>query len=1264
MSEGNLLDTDITNRHILHVVVNGQPTLAMIDTGADCSAISTQMATKIGATITQTTGTLNTAMGKTARIGCTEVTIQLPDGRELNERVELINLPSSFTHNEQAITICIGRDMQHRLGITLTTVGFNPSSTNNAEEFDEPELSQHHEYKEYLYGTQAADITEENRQQLLHSLQKVMKENQDLPPFPLCTAKGSTIHINTEPASTAYTRQYPVARIFYPHVTQTIHNWLEQGIIEEVKEQTSYNSAVLPVQKIKGAPISSADDIRLCNDFRKLNSTCTTGDHFTVPKIRDIMDKLPGAKYLSIMDIRWAFQSMNLDESDRHKTAFTWENRQYQHTRAPFGLTSVTSSFQRMISNVLKECAHFATPYIDDIIIHTHTDSAEDHAEHIKRVIETLTANRLQFNEKKSKLFLSAINILGHRVSREGIEMDPKKLTTLQTIQPPTTGKQISSFLGVCNYWRDWIPAYATVAAPLEKLRKSKRFTLNEDELSAFHRMKQSLLNNHVLAHPKFDKPFELGMDASNVGISAVLFQRDDHNTPIIVRFAARALTKTERNYSATKKELLALVYALTNFRNYILGYKFKAWTDHRALTFMLSQKKTNQLIEQWYETLSEYDFEIQHIQGVSNILPDALSRLFPDNKEHQQELDSFFKNTSDPSHVEHQDGQNSSVNILLLDSEVNISNTTQPIETQDLRNTAEMEQISDVDKQQEILSQAHNMAHFATKNMLQHIWGEGKHWPNLPKDAKTFYDNCKQCQRNNIKRQGFHPLQSITAELPMDHIAFDIAGPFSTTEEGFKYTFVVVDVATRFCFIRALKNKDARTIAKTLLNIFLDVGFPQIWQSDNAPEFVGEVMTAFARELTTQARMTTAYHPRANGLAEVHVKTITHAIRKKLNGAIRNWEPLLQFIQYAINTKSAALHGSTPFSLMFARKANRFDDYSIIHPITSTADMTTLPKHQHAILINEKLLARLQHMHEIVFPAIHDKITENNTKIRKYFDTKKGNVLIENIPEGTLVMTKHEILGSKLQPRLEGPFTISRRTQGGSYILLANGVALNRSYAPSQLKILNPHDIDDNTLPTSESIIDTTSSTQKGSTSQQPMNTVDITNNEDADYVFDKIMGHRESDKIPGAMEYWTKWTGYSKEHNSWVPEHDFNDYTDIVQYWKENKKSNQHTKHVGNEDLESRIPTNFDIDHDEESSLDGMSKSNAQRSTDQVTKKKNMTISERRNNTHNSIQERNKANKIQNVLQHPSKESVLDLDTHEHDDGKRKHKPNRKYI
>src|SRR5262249_11983552 len=161
---------------------------------------------------------------------------------------------------------------------------------------------------------------------------------------------------------------------------------------------------------------------------------------------------------------------------------------------------------------------------------------------------------------------------------------------------------------------------------------------------------------------------------------------------------------------------------------------------------------------------------------------------------------------------------------------------------------------------------------------------------------------------------RGFHPLKSIHAELPLDHIAVDLAGPFPTSADGSNYLLVMVDVATRFVFLRPLTDKRAETVARVLLHIFADVGFPKIIQSDNGSEFVNALITNVTKAVGIDHRLVTPYHPQANGLVERNVQTAIAAIRKQLRGAKQEWTRYVAGVQLAMNSKVAAIHGSTPF--------------------------------------------------------------------------------------------------------------------------------------------------------------------------------------------------------------------------------------------------------------------------------------------------------------------------------------------------------------
>src|SRR6266566_3619281 len=136
-----------------------------------------------------------------------------------------------------------------------------------------------------------------------------------------------------------------------------------------------------------------------------------------------------------------------------------------------------------------------------------------------------------------------------------------------------------------------------------------------------------------VLSHPDLTHPFSVATDASNVGIGCVLFQVID-NQYCYIGFMARALSKLERNYSTTKRELLGIVYALRKFHQFLWGRKFTLYTDHKALTYIHTQSIANPMMVRWLDILCDYTYDIVHLPGVHNVLPDSLSRLFPTAKE------------------------------------------------------------------------------------------------------------------------------------------------------------------------------------------------------------------------------------------------------------------------------------------------------------------------------------------------------------------------------------------------------------------------------------------------------------------------------------------------------------------------------------------------------------------------------------------------------------------------------------------------------
>ena len=175
---------------------------------------------------------------------------------------------------------------------------------------------------------------------------------------------------------------------------------------------------------------------------------------------------------------------------------------------------------------------------------------------------------------------------------------------------------------------------HADVIAPLIKLKAAKNLSQHWTAVhtEAFELSKQLMSQHLLLCHPVPGRRFLVATDASDTGIAGVLYQEDDDGSRVIVDQWARVLNAAERNYSATKKELLAVKDTLQRFRYYLVLERFTLFTDHKALTFMLTQHPLNGMLTTWFESIFAYSgMTIEHLPGVLNTLPDALSRAFPE---------------------------------------------------------------------------------------------------------------------------------------------------------------------------------------------------------------------------------------------------------------------------------------------------------------------------------------------------------------------------------------------------------------------------------------------------------------------------------------------------------------------------------------------------------------------------------------------------------------------------------------------------------
>jgi len=225
------------------------------------------------------------------------------------------------------------------------------------------------------------------------------------------------------------------------------------------------------------------------------------------------------------------------------------------------------------------------------------------------------------------------------------------------------------------------------------------------------------------------------------------------------------------------------------------------------------------------------------------------------------------------------------------------------------------------------------------------------------------------------------------------------------------------------------------------LIQVFCDFGLPKVIQSDNGTEYVNELVELFAKMAGIDHRLISAYHPRANGLAERYVKSAVNTVRKAMDINVIDWDYYVPGVQLSLNNKTSERTKSAPFTLMFARTLNGFQDYSTAKP------MKPMP--------NKELLKRIEDMSNVVFPAVRDRVQLVKSKqTQSYNDAHK----MVDFPIGSHAMLKKPIKATKLEAPYTGPYEIMRKTQGGSYLLKdtqANEL-LSKGYPPSAPKLIS----------------------------------------------------------------------------------------------------------------------------------------------------------------------------------------------------------------
>lgn len=712
-------------------------------------------------------------------------------------------------------------------------------------------------------------------------------------------------------------------------------------------------------------------DLRIAVDYRELNAQLSPFAG-SIPDVHALFPYLAGKAYYAKLDNLSGYHQLRVAESDQHLTTITTIWGLYRFTRCPFGISTAPGIYQHIMAHViLKDVLYkMCVVFIDDTIVF---GSTMDEFLHNLDAVLALMA-RFNVRLKPSKCFFGypSVLFLGMLFDATGYSMTEERKESVINLPLPSTLSKLRSFLGMCNYFRDFIPQYSLLVAPLTEMTKTDKFTWSDGARAAFTEIKEAIARTASLRHIQGDGRITLYTDASTDGIGGFLAQVQEDGIEFPILFISKKFSDAATRWSTLEQECFAVYYCVIRLEPYLLGRHFFVATDHKNLLYL--QTSTIPKLVRWRLRLMEFSFTVVHIPGKSNVVADALSR------------------------------------VLVIQAPDVCPNEV----CEDALNPAVREEL------EALLCSIHNeiVGHHGLHTMLRILRQMEITWPHMREDVSKFLKSCAVCQKikHNIAPAivptNYHTLSS---SAPMLRVSADTIGPLPEDEFGNSFILVIIDEFSRYTQLFSCPSTEAVSYAQALLKHVGWFGVPSQVRTDGGTQFTAHVCTALMQFLGTQHIQILAYHPQANGIVErrnaevmKHLRAIVLTRRVK-----QEWSLYLPLVQNILNSAFCSSIQARPNDLIFG--TNYAIDFGMLIrqpvPPTPAADYIAA------------LQARLQNA-----ITASNNYLEAQAQLRKakYHEILEDQLVISDLQVGDYVLVTYPTRPPhKLSPLYRGPFTV-----------------------------------------------------------------------------------------------------------------------------------------------------------------------------------------------------------------------------------------------
>jgi hypothetical protein len=805
------------------------------------------------------------------------------------------------------------------------------------------------------------------------------------------------VHLELKPNSKPYcARAYKIPQNIFKIARQEVEELCKIGVLEP-NVYSEWGAPCLFRAKKNGG-------VRFLTDLRHLNK-CLIRKPVHLPLIDDVIWKVQGFTYATCLDLNRGYYHFELDEASKQLCGIVLPWGRYVYNRLPQGCMPSSDIFQGHMSRIFYDFEDVIV-YIDNIILFT-KESFDHHVQRLSQVMDRIQSQNLHIHVEETFLASPEVDYLGYTLSSKGIKPQFKKILSILSLAPPSNKRQLRSFLGFVNFYRQLWYHRSHIISPLTAITSDKaKWQWGPMQQQAFQCIRNTIARQVLLKYPDFTKPFDIFTDASDYQLGAVISQE---GWPIA--FYSRKLNNAQRNYTTMEKELLSVIETSQHYRHLLLGGTCRFFCDHKNLGF---HHFKSERVKRWRSLLEEFDYTFEYHPGKDNTIADMLSR-YPMVEVTTNKLEEITTMDEANFPISPQAIQNSQNQILDLRGKLTTSRHYSTVESDGLPIYYRKGKIIlGPDLFQEVLEWYHSNLNHPGQDRTYKTIASVFYTKNMEAKVRDYVDKCQICKKSKtpIKKYGLLPLSDLQVD-PWEVIQLDMFGPWTFLDaNGTQHAIQglsIIDVATRWTELCPCPSKRSEDIAMLVdQQWFCRYPRPRAAIFDNGTEFSSEFMELL-RSYGVLAKPTTIKNPQTNAFVERIHQVIGDAIRTmelhKRTFDDTSINAILQSVAFGLRATYHSAIAASPGQLVFGR------------------DM----------LINAVYLANWKYLHS----KRRSQIKANNARENKSRIAHTYNV-------GDSVYVRKTNTEQKLQP-LQGPFPITRVHTNGTVTIRRSTILSER---------------------------------------------------------------------------------------------------------------------------------------------------------------------------------------------------------------------------